>query len=110
MLNLFIDLHTQKEIAEIIRRVMISSMLIEGKTYNYISETIGANRTTISNINRKIKRQKSVIADAINKVGGYSEYINREFDDRDTLSRWIDNTISKRDIFGMFSSRRKRKY
>ncbi|PIP51554.1 hypothetical protein COZ61_00395 [Candidatus Berkelbacteria bacterium CG_4_8_14_3_um_filter_33_6] len=106
ILNLFIDLHSPKEIAEIIRRVIIASYLIEELSYDKISELTGASRNTIAKINQKMWRKKAIIEQMINKAGTYNQFLAKSHDERDTLSRIIDRTIARRDIFGMFIKKR----
>ena len=106
ILNLFIDLHSPKEIAEIIRRVIIASYLIEELSYDKISELTGASRNTIAKINKKMWRKKAIIEQMINKAGTYNQFLAKSHDERDTLSRIIDRTIARRDIFGMFIKKR----
>jgi len=106
ILNLFIDLHSPKEIAEIIRRVIIASYLIEELSYDKISELTGASRNTIAKINQKMWRKKAIIEQMINKAGTYNQFLAKSHDERETLSRIIDRTIARRDIFGMFIKKR----
>ena len=108
ILNIFIDIHTQKEISEIIRRVIIASLFLEGKTYDEIQQLTGCSRSTLVKINTKIMRKKAVISTAIKNTGTFEKFrFNEEkMDTRDSLSRLIDNTLAKRDVFGMFSRKK----
>lgn len=100
ILNVFIDLHTQKEIAEIIRRVIIASYLAEGKTYDEISEATGCARNTIARINIKMMREKSILLSKIERVGSLEKFIKTE--EKAKSRSLIDNTLRKHDIFGIF--------
>mgnify|MGYP001581571551 CR=1 FL=1 len=102
ILNLFIDLHTQKDMAEIIRRVAIASFLVEGKTYDEISELSGASRTTIARIANKLSRTKSVLSRNISKVGSLAKFKNKnkfgKVDERDSLTKMLDRAMYKRSL------------
>lgn len=102
ILNLFIDLHTQKDMAEIIRRVTIASYLVEGKTYDEISELSGASRSTIARIANKLARTKSALSRNINKVGSLEKFKKQQkekvVDDRDSLTKMMDRAIYKRSL------------
>ena len=59
-LNLFLDLHTKREIAEIIRRLMITSMIKDGMTYVDIQKATGSSPNTVVNLlNRFLPRKIS---------------------------------------------------
>lgn len=98
ILNLFIDLHTTKEITEIIRRVIIASYLIEGKTYEEIAQLCGASFNTISKISSKMLREKEVLSLKIKDAGTYEQFKKMTIDERDWLSKFIDNTLNKRSL------------
>ncbi len=93
ILNLFIDLHTPKEISEIIRRVLIASMIINGDTYEEIFSATGASSTTIAKIGNKMARQKSVLQATINKAGGYDKFAGSRHSD--PAQRRIDRLLTK---------------
>lgn len=95
VLHLFIDLHTHQEISEIIRRVIIASDLYKGMTYAEISEESGASSGTISKVQQKFYRQKSVISDVLKRAGTYEDFQESKIDRRDPLTRYIDNTLWK---------------
>lgn len=101
ILNLFIDLHTPQEIAEIVRRVIIASMLEQGMTYIEIKDATGASSTTIAKIQQKFYRQKSKIQESLKKAGSFDKFIKRSAKDRDELTRYIDGALSKRSL-GLF--------
>ena len=102
ILNLFIDLHTQKDMAEIIRRVAIASYLVEGRTYDEISELSGASRSTIARIANKLSRTKSVLSNNISKVGCLEKFKKKlkkgKVDERDSVSKMLDRAIDKRSL------------
>ena len=98
LMNLFIDLHTPKEICEIIRRVQISSYLVNNETYQNINEKTGASHNTISKINQKFYRGKSTVAKMIEKAGSFQKFTEGNIDERDWLSRMLDRTISHYNI------------
>ena len=60
-LNLFLDLHTKKEIAEIIRRLMITSMIKDGMTYVDIQKATGSSPIQLSICSIAFFREKSVV-------------------------------------------------
>lgn len=98
ILNLFIDLHTTKEITEIIRRVIIASYLTQGKTYDEINQMTGASTNTISKIANKMLRGKQVLSEKLVQAGSYEEFKKMTIDERDWLSKFIDNTLSKKSL------------
>lgn len=106
VLNIFIDLHTSKEVAEIIRRVLIASLLIDGMTFDEIVEETGASRNTIAKVNQKMDRKNAVLMKIVQKAGNYSKFLKQSVDERDALSRLIDNSIAKRDLFGILSRKK----
>ena len=107
-LNIFIDLHTHQEISEIIRRVIIASMLYDGMTYDQIQIASGASTNTIAKIQNKFYRQKSVIKDAFKKAGSYHSFVEKSIDKRDSLTKMLDNTIAKHSLFHqIFKDRQK---
>ncbi|MCX6810589.1 MAG: Trp family transcriptional regulator [Candidatus Berkelbacteria bacterium] len=88
-LNLFIDLHTTKEITEIIRRSIISSYILSGKTYEEISDMTGASSNTISNIAGKLHRKKEVLSKILDKTGNYDEFLAKTFDKKDLFNNIV---------------------
>jgi len=91
ILNLFIDLHTTKEITEIIRRSIISSYIVSGKTYEEISEMTGASSNTISKITAKLDRKKEILGKLLEKTGNYDEFQKR----KNTKNNYIQVLINK---------------
>ena len=104
IMNVFIDLHTHKEISEIIRRLIIASMLYEGDPYDVIVEEVGAGSNTIAKINQKFYREKSVLGDLLKMGGSYRSYIKNKIDDRDWLQKMYDRAIDKR-FLGLFGKK-----
>lgn len=98
ILNFFIDIHTPKEISEIIRRVLIASMLTEKALYSEIQERTGASPCTIAKIHQKFFRQKSVLADILAKAGAFDDFLKKHsrVDQRDRFAKMIDRAIYKR--------------
>ena len=98
ILNLFIDLHTTKEITEIIRRVIIASYITSGKTYDQIREETGASYNTITKISNKLNREKQVLSEKLAQAGSYEEFKKMTIDERDWLSKFIDDSLNKRSL------------
>lgn len=99
IINVFIDLHTPKEISEIIRRLIIASMLNEDKTYTEISETLGATSITIAKISQKFHRPKSILAELLKRTGGFEKYLKDNItDERDWLTKMIDRKLYSRSL------------
>lgn len=98
ILNIFIDVHTTKEIAEIIRRVIIASYIIDGLSYEEIVERTGASSATVSRISSKMLRSKQQLTKKITQAGSYSSFIKNQIDERDWLTRMIDRSFYKRSL------------
>jgi len=95
ILNLFIDLHTIKEITEIIRRSIISSYIISGKTYEEIMELTGASSATISHIASKLKRKKQILSKKLIIIGDYDKFQREKFDKKDWFNNLMKRTLSR---------------
>lgn len=104
IMNVFIDLHTHKEISEIIRRLIIASMLLEGDSYEVIAEEVGTGSNTIAKINQRFYREKSVLGDLLKRGGSYRKYIKKNVDERDWLEKMFDRTIYTRSA-GLFGKK-----
>lgn len=103
ILNLFIDLHTPKEISEIVRRVIIASYLHEYAHYDEIYDLTRASRNTIAKMNQKMWRQKSILGQLIAKAGTHRKFIKKRSKKSETFSdSIIDATLAKRDALGIF--------
>jgi len=101
ILNIFIDVHTTKEITEIIRRVIIASYIIDGKSYDEIVELTGASSATVSKISGKMLRFKQQLTKKITQAGSYSTFLTNQTDERDWLTKMIDRSFYKR-YLGLF--------
>lgn len=64
----FIDICTPKELKDLGDRLRVAEMLLEGKTYEKITEEIGMSSTTIARINRAL----------IYGEGGYKEVLEKD--------------------------------
>ncbi len=96
--NLFIDIHTPKEISEIIRRVHIASMLQDNKTYSEIQELTNASSGTITRIHQKFFRQKSVLSEILSQAGSFENFLKKrvQIGQQDWLTKMMDRAIYKR--------------
>jgi uncharacterized protein YerC len=74
ILNLFLDLHTRKEIAEIIRRLMIASMIAQGLTYVDIQKATGASPNTVAALINRLLREKSVVSTMLERAGTFEDF------------------------------------
>lgn len=95
ILNLFIDLHTTKEITEIIRRTIIASFIVSGKTYEEIIRLTGASEGTISKIHQKLHRKKAILTNKLKRIGDYEDFLINihKKEQKDWLSKMIDKTL-----------------
>ncbi|MBI4175453.1 helix-turn-helix domain-containing protein [Candidatus Berkelbacteria bacterium] len=95
ILNLFIDLHTPKEMSEIIRRVLIASYLVDGKTYEDISQVTGASPTTIARIQQKFFREKGVLERFLQEGGSFVQFEEKSIKRFDPVKRRFDILLQK---------------
>ncbi len=65
--NFFKDLLTPSESIMLGRRLQIAKMLLEGKSYNFIGESMGAGRSTIAGVHRWLN----------SGFGGYEKALQR---------------------------------
>lgn len=95
ILNLFIDLHTTKEITEIIRRAIIASFIISDRRYDEIVKLTGASENTIANISHKLERKKGILSNKLQKLGDYEEFLIKisKKKQKDWFSKMIDKTL-----------------
>lgn len=93
ILNIFLDLHTQKEMSEIVRRLLIASMLIRGDSYQDIRSATGASPNTVVRISRKLRREKSVLEKMLKQAGSFEDFAGGQ--QSDAVRRRIDRLLNK---------------
>lgn len=94
-LNLLLDLHTKKEIAELIRRLLITSMVQEGMTYEQIRGATGAAPNTISFLAGRFLRQKSVVGTMLGRAGTFEDFRMKTAKKDSSLARHIDQLLKE---------------
>lgn len=99
-LNLFLDLHTHKEMSEIIRRVIIASMLVNGKKYQEIQQVTGASSATVSRIQQKLQRQKTILPEILKRTGDYEKFAEPR-SASDPIQKRLDQLLT-RATFGAY--------
>lgn len=105
-LNLFLDLHTHKEMSEIIRRAIIASMLIDRKTWDDICQATGASPSTISKIQQKLLREKTILPEILHRSGDFESFMERS-KTPDAAQRRIDRFLTRATL-GIYDPRSKR--
>ena len=101
-LNLFLDLHTKKEIAEIIRRLMITSMIKDGMTYVDIQKATGSSPNTVVNLINRFLREKSVVGTMLERAGTFEDFEEKTAERSNPLRKKIDRFLrsSTLGVFG----------
>ena len=61
------DLLTEEEILDFAQRIKIAQLILSGKTYDEISEKVGASTSTVSKIGQIIKYGKGGLQKVLNK-------------------------------------------
>ena len=92
-LNLFLDLHTKKEIAEIIRRMLIISMINQGLTYVDIQKATGASPNTVANLLHRFLREKSVVSSMLGRAGTFEDFAQKTADRANPIRKRIDRAL-----------------
>lgn len=100
-LNLFMDLHTHQEIAEITRRVIIASYLNDGRSYEEIIDITGASAGTISKISQKMARQKSILNAKLAGMPDFDKFSKDWGKKESNFHDLISNSINKHTM-GLF--------
>ena len=65
--NFLDDVLTEEEILDLAQRIKIAQLILDGKTYEEISEKIGTSTSTVSKIGQTIKYGKGGLQKALGK-------------------------------------------
>lgn len=69
--NFLDDLLTEEEILDLAQRIKIAKLILDGKSYDEISESVGTSTATVSKIGQVIKYGKDGLEKALGKkLGG----------------------------------------
>lgn len=66
--NLLDDLLTEEEILDLAQRIKIAKLIVAGKTYEEISDKLGASTTTISKIGQVLKYGKGGLQKTLKRI------------------------------------------
>lgn len=68
--NFLDDLLTEEEILDLAQRINIATLILDGKSYDEISETIGTSTSTVSKIGQLLKYGKGSFEKVLKKSKG----------------------------------------
>lgn len=68
--NFLDDLLTEEEILDLAQRLKIADLILDGKSYDEISESVGTSTATVSKIGQVLKYGKGGLQKVLGKKGG----------------------------------------
>ena len=82
---LLLSLLTKKELADIVRRVLVAEMTLNGLTYEEIVNRMGSNKSTISLVKQSLANHEGILA----------QLLNPEFDIRDATEHRLIERLKR---------------